>query len=155
MLPKSVGSMFFCRDAVTVARDLIGTTLLVGEVGASLSRPRPTRQTTPPPTAFVDRHPAMPRCSARLDGPTSTARTASTGALMWFVEPAKQAVRFSFAHFSQRTVLGSCASGEGLRMSACSVAGQAGYAKPSAFQVSTTACYWTSPRSSFTDRSIQ
>jgi DNA-3-methyladenine glycosylase len=33
VLPKTVETLFFCRDAVTVARDLIGTTLLVDQVG--------------------------------------------------------------------------------------------------------------------------
>lgn len=33
MLPKSIGTLFFYQDAVTAAHDLIGTTLLVDEVG--------------------------------------------------------------------------------------------------------------------------
>jgi DNA-3-methyladenine glycosylase len=33
VLPKSIGTLFFYQDAVTAAHDLIGTTLLVDEVG--------------------------------------------------------------------------------------------------------------------------
>jgi DNA-3-methyladenine glycosylase len=71
---------FFARDVETVARALIGTTLLVDGVGGMIVETEAYDEDDPASHCFHGRTPATPACSGRPGTPMSIEAMAFTGA---------------------------------------------------------------------------